>query len=54
LRTQTLLQAQRAIMSQAYWVPLYSQPEILGISMHLRYQAARDEIIRLFDVTWRE
>jgi peptide/nickel transport system substrate-binding protein len=54
LRKQTLLQAQRAIMSQAYWVPLYSQHEILGISKRLNYQAAKDEIIRLFDVTWRE
>ena len=35
LRKQTLLQAQRAIMSQAYWVPLYSQHEILGISKRL-------------------
>ena len=54
LRKQTLLQAQRAIMSQAYWVPLYSQHEILGVSKRLNYQAAKDEIIRLFDVTWRE
>ena len=54
LRKQILLQAQRAIVSQAYWVPLYSQHEILGISKRLNYQAARDEIIRVFDVTWRE
>lgn len=54
LRKETLLQAQRAIMSQAYWVPLYSQHEILGLNKRLHYQAARDEIIRLFDVTWRQ
>jgi peptide/nickel transport system substrate-binding protein len=54
LRKQTLLQAQRAIVSQAYWVPLYSQDEILGLSKRLNYQAASDEIIRVFDVTWRE
>jgi peptide/nickel transport system substrate-binding protein len=54
VRTEALLQAQRTIMSQAYWVPLYSQHEILGISKRLNYQAARDEIIRVFDVTWRE
>jgi peptide/nickel transport system substrate-binding protein len=54
MRRQTLLRAQRAIMSQAYWVPLYSQHEILGISKRLRYQAARDEIIRVFEVTWRD
>jgi peptide/nickel transport system substrate-binding protein len=54
LRRQILQQAQRAIVSQAYWVPLYSQHEILGISKRLNYQAARDEIIRVFDVTWRE
>jgi peptide/nickel transport system substrate-binding protein len=53
-RKQSLRQAQRAIVSQAYWVPLYSQDEILGLSKRLNYQAARDEIIRLFDVTWRE
>jgi peptide/nickel transport system substrate-binding protein len=54
VRKQTLLQAQRAIVRQAYWVPLYSQHEILGVSKRLNYQAARDEIIRVFDVTWRE
>ena len=54
LRKQTLLQAQRAIVSQAYWVPLYSQDEILGLSKRLNYQATGDEIIRVFDVTWRE
>jgi hypothetical protein len=41
-------------MNQAYWVPLYSQYEILGVSKRLNYQAAGDEIIRVFDVTWRE
>jgi hypothetical protein len=35
-------------------VPLYSQHEILGVSKRLNYQAARDEMIRVFDVTWRE
>jgi peptide/nickel transport system substrate-binding protein len=54
VRKQTLMQAQRAIVRQAYWVPLYSQHEILGVSKRLNYQAARDEIIRVFDVTWRE
>ena len=54
LRRQSLLQAQRTIMNQAYWVPLYSQYEILGISKRLNYQAAGDEIIRVFDATWRE
>jgi peptide/nickel transport system substrate-binding protein len=54
LRKQLLQQAQRAIVNQAYWVPLYSQYEILGLSKRLNYQAAGDEIIRVFDVTWRE
>jgi peptide/nickel transport system substrate-binding protein len=54
LRKQVLLQAQRAIMNQAYWVPLYSQYELLGVSKRLNYRAAGDEIIRVFDVTWRE
>jgi peptide/nickel transport system substrate-binding protein len=54
LRKQILLQAQRAIVKQAYWVPLYSQYEILGISKRLNYRSAGDEIIRVFDVTWRE
>jgi peptide/nickel transport system substrate-binding protein len=54
LRKQVLLQAQRAIVTQAYWVPLYGQYEILGVSKRLNYQAAGDEIIRVFDATWRE
>jgi peptide/nickel transport system substrate-binding protein len=54
LRKQILLEAQRAIVSQAYWVPLYSQYEILGVSKRLNYEAAGDEILRVFDVTWRE
>jgi peptide/nickel transport system substrate-binding protein len=53
-RKQALLQAQRAIVDRAYWVPLYGQYEILGLSKRLNYQAAGDEIIRVFDVTWRE
>jgi peptide/nickel transport system substrate-binding protein len=54
LRKQNLLEAQHAIVSQAYWVPLYSQYEILGVSKRLNYEAAGDEILRVFDVTWRE
>jgi peptide/nickel transport system substrate-binding protein len=54
VRREVLQQAQRAIVSQAYWVPLYSQHEILGISNRLNYQAAKDEIIRVSDVIWRE
>jgi peptide/nickel transport system substrate-binding protein len=54
LRKQSLLQAQRAIVDRAYWVPLYGQYEILGLSKRLNYQATGDEIIRVFDVTWRE
>ncbi|HSF31668.1 MAG TPA: ABC transporter substrate-binding protein [Candidatus Tectomicrobia bacterium] len=54
LRRQLLRQAQQAIIEQAYWVPLYGQYEILGVSKRLNYQAAGDEIIRVFDVTWRE
>jgi peptide/nickel transport system substrate-binding protein len=54
LRKQSLLQAQRDILNQAYWVPLYSQYEILGINKRLNYQAAGDEIIRVFDATWNE
>jgi peptide/nickel transport system substrate-binding protein len=53
-RQRSLLQAQRIIMHQAYWVPLYSQYEILGISKRLNYRAAGDEVIRVFDATWRE
>jgi peptide/nickel transport system substrate-binding protein len=54
LRKQFFSQAQRAIVNQAYWVPLYAQYEILGVSKRLNYQAAGDEIIRVLDVTWRE
>jgi hypothetical protein len=35
-------------------VPLYSQYEILGVSKRLNYRATGDEIIRVFEVTWRE
>jgi peptide/nickel transport system substrate-binding protein len=54
LRQQLLRQAQRIILRHTYWMPLYSQYEILGISKRLTYQAAGDEIIRVFDVTWRD
>jgi peptide/nickel transport system substrate-binding protein len=53
-RKHSLLQAQRTIMNQSYWVPLYSQYEILGISKRLNYRAAGDEILRVFDAAWRE
>jgi peptide/nickel transport system substrate-binding protein len=54
VRKQILLRAQRTIVERAYWVPLYSQYEVLGVSKRLNYRAAGDEIIRVFDATWRE
>jgi peptide/nickel transport system substrate-binding protein len=53
-RLQLMSQAQRMIMQQAYWVPLYGQYEILGVNNQLRYQASADEIIRVFNATWRD
>ena len=53
-RRQLYSRAQRLIAEQAYWVGMYGQHTIEAVSAKLNYQAAPDEILRVFSATWRE
>ncbi len=46
-------QAQKQIMEQAYWVPLYSKFEIDGVDKNLVYEVPVDEQIRFADLRWK-
>jgi peptide/nickel transport system substrate-binding protein len=43
---------QKAIVDQAYWVPLYGQYVIEGVNRQLDYEASSDELMHLFLATW--
>jgi peptide/nickel transport system substrate-binding protein len=43
---------QKAIMEQAYWVPLYGQYVIEGVNRRLDYEASSDELMHLSAATW--
>ena len=45
---------QRAIVEQAYWVSLYGQYVIEGVSRKLTYEASSDELMHLFSARWKE
>jgi peptide/nickel transport system substrate-binding protein len=45
---------QKHFVANAYWVPLYAQPVTLGISSKINYEACSDDMLRVFDITWKE
>lgn len=45
--------AQKVILDQAYWVPLYGQYVIEGVNRTLDYEASSDELMYLFSATWK-
>ncbi|RMF85972.1 MAG: ABC transporter substrate-binding protein, partial [Nitrospinota bacterium] len=53
-RKQLYSQVQRRIIEQTYWIPMYAQYAILGISNRINYEATGDEIIKVFEATWKE
>ncbi len=53
-RKQLYSKVQRRIVEKMYWIPMYAQYEILGISNRINYEASGDEIIKVFEATWRE
>ena len=44
---------QHYVVDHAYWVPMYAQYTIEGVSNKLNYQASSDEIMRLYQATWK-
>ena len=44
---------QQRLVEQVYWVPLYGQYEILGVSNTLDLRASSDAIVRLYYARWR-
>jgi peptide/nickel transport system substrate-binding protein len=53
-RREFYSQVQRMIAEQAFWVPMYGQYTIEAVSSKLNYEAAPDEILRVFAATWKE
>lgn len=53
-RRELYSRAQRVIAEQAFWVPMYGQYAIEAVSAKLNYEAAADEILRVFSATWKE
>ncbi len=45
---------QHFIVDRAFWVPLYAQFTIEAVSNKLSYEASSDEIMRVYDATWKE
>ena len=45
---------QHFIVDRAYWLPLYAQSTIEAASNKLNYEASSDEIMRVYDATWKE
>jgi peptide/nickel transport system substrate-binding protein len=46
-------QIQQRLVEQVYWVPMYGQHEILGVSNKLNFKASGDEIMKVHTATWR-
>jgi peptide/nickel transport system substrate-binding protein len=53
-RRDLYARAQRIIAEQAFWVPMYAQYAIEAVSSKLNYEAAADEILRVFSATWKQ
>ncbi len=45
---------QQFIVDRAYWVPMYAQFTIEAASNKLNYEASSDEIMRVYDATWKD
>jgi peptide/nickel transport system substrate-binding protein len=52
-RKQLYSQAQKMVMEQAYWVPLYYKYQIDAVDKDLIYEVPYDEMIRLPDIRWK-
>jgi peptide/nickel transport system substrate-binding protein len=52
-RQELYSQIQQRIVDEAYWVPMYGQHEILGVSNKLRFKASGDEILKVHTATWK-
>jgi peptide/nickel transport system substrate-binding protein len=45
---------QHRIVGEAYWLPMYAQFAIEAVSTKLNYEASSDEIMRVWEATWKE
>lgn len=45
---------QKVIVEQAYWVPLYGQYVIEGVSRKLDYEASSDDLMHVYAATWKD
>ena len=52
-RKQLYSQAQKIVMEQAYWVPLYYKYQIDALDKDLIYEVPYDEMLRLPDIRWK-
>ena len=52
-RQELYSQVQQRLVEQTYWVPMYGQHEILGVSNKLNFQASGDEILKVYNASWK-
>jgi len=52
-RQELYSKVQRRLVDRTYWVPMYGQHEILGVSNKLNFRASGDEILKVYYATWR-
>jgi peptide/nickel transport system substrate-binding protein len=52
-RQELYTQAQKIIMDQAWWVPLYYKYQIDALDKDLIYEVPADEMLRLPDIRWK-
>jgi peptide/nickel transport system substrate-binding protein len=52
-RQELYSKVQKRLVEQTYWVPMYGQHEILGVSNKLNFQASGDEILKVYHASWK-
>ncbi len=53
-RKKLYSELQEYIVENAYMVPMYAQYSLMGVSNRINYEAASDDMLRVFDIIWRE
>lgn len=53
-RKKIYAEFQKHIVENAYWIPLYAQYLVLGVSNRINYEAPADETIKVAQITWKE
>lgn len=53
-RAKLYSKVQRYIVENAWWVPMYGEYGIEGVSNKVLYKASGDDLLRIFDAKWKQ